>query len=62
MFKKFSQVNIRTQLSFGDLLQGAVGQRHGGILLAAAKKLWPRWLLKRLFKNHGLGLLIEARK
>lgn len=62
MFGKFSQVNIRTQLSFGDLLQGTVGQRHIGILLTLAKKMWPRRLLKILFKNHGLMLLIEARK
>ena len=62
MFDRFSQVNIRTQLSFGDLLQGAVGQRHRGILLIVAKNLWPRWLLKRIFKNHGLDLLIEARR
>ncbi|MBI3469258.1 MAG: methyltransferase domain-containing protein [Planctomycetes bacterium] len=62
MFGRFSQVSIRTQLSFGDLLQGAVGQRHGGMLLTVAKNLWPRWLLKRIFRGHGLGLLIEARK
>lgn len=62
MFGGFSQVTIRTQLSFGDLLQGAVGQRHRGMLLTAAKSLWPRWLLKRAFKNQGLCLLVEARK
>jgi SAM-dependent methyltransferase len=62
MFGRFSQVSIRTQLSCGDLLQGAVGQRHGGMLLTIAKNLWPRWLLKRIFKSHGVELLIEARK
>jgi ubiquinone/menaquinone biosynthesis C-methylase UbiE len=62
MFGRFSTVSLRTQLCFGDLLQGAVGQRHGGMLLSAAKKFWPRWLLKRVFKNHGLDLLIEATK
>jgi len=62
MFARFSQVTIKTQLSFGDLLQGAVGQRNRGLLLTLAKSLWPRWLLKRVFKNHGLCLLIEARK
>jgi hypothetical protein len=35
---------------------------HRGMLLRLAKTLWPRWLLKRVFKNHGLALLIEARK
>jgi ubiquinone/menaquinone biosynthesis C-methylase UbiE len=62
MFGKFSQVSIRSQLGFGDLLQGAVGQRHKGTLLTVAKNLWPRWLLKRIVKNHGLALLIEATK
>ncbi len=62
MFSQFGNLDIKVQLSFGDLLEGAVGQRHRGILLSIAKKLWPRRLLKALFKNHGLMLLIEARK
>jgi ubiquinone/menaquinone biosynthesis C-methylase UbiE len=62
MFKSFSRVSIRTQLSFGDLLQGGVGQRHAGMLLSAAKRVWPRWLLKRGFRECGLYLLIEATK
>lgn len=62
MFSQFSQVSIKTQLTFGDLLQGAVGQRHKGIILTLAKALWPRWLLKMICKNHGLYLLIEATK
>ncbi len=62
MFSLFSKVVIKTQLSFGDLLQGAVGQKHKSILLSIAKRLWPRKLLKLLFKNHGSMLLIEAQK
>ena len=62
MFTNFSEVKIKPQLSFGDLLKGEVGQRHRGILLNLAKKLWPRWLIKRFFANHGLYLLITARK
>jgi len=62
MFTAFTQVTARTQLSFGDLLQGAVGQRHGGILLRAAKATWPRWLIRRLFGAHGLMALVEAVK
>lgn len=57
MFDRFAHVTIRIQLGHGDLLQGAVGQRHRGILLTVAKRIWPRWLLKRSFKNHGLVLL-----
>lgn len=62
MFSQFSQVDMKVQLSIGDLLEGAVGQRHCGVLLSIAKMLWPRKLLKMLFKNHGLMLLVEAQK
>jgi hypothetical protein len=62
MVVQFSKVNIKVQLGFGDLLEGAVGQRHGGLLLSVAKRLWPRPLLRTLFKNHGLFLLIDASK
>lgn len=62
MFSKFHSVKITNQFSQGDLLIGAVGQRHRGVLLSLAKKFWPRWLIKILFKNHGLYHLIEAKK
>ncbi len=62
MFSRFSEVNTRVQLSFGDLLEGDVGERHRGVLLSVAKRLWPRKIVRRLFNNHGLLLLIEARK
>lgn len=60
LFSKFKNVKITNQFSQGDLLIGAAGQRHRGILLSLAKKFWPRWLIKKLFKHHGLYLLIEA--
>jgi len=62
LFGGFSEVRVRTLLSPGDLLQGAVGQRHRSILLTAAKALYPRWAVKRLLAHHGLYLLIEATK
>lgn len=62
MLSQFAKVDTKVQLNFGDLLEGAVGQRHRGILLSVAKRLWPRKLLRVLFKNHGLMLLIEAQK
>jgi ubiquinone/menaquinone biosynthesis C-methylase UbiE len=64
MFKAagFSQVDVRVQLSHGDLLQGNVGARHRGALLSIATTLWPRWFLKRLAPRIGLYLLIEAVK
>jgi len=62
MFRDFSALDLSTQLSFGDLLQGAVGQRHDGLLLKAARTIWPRGAIRHVFKNHGLLLLISARK
>lgn len=62
MCRMFSRVTARSQLSFGDLLQGAVGQRHPGLLLDVAKRLWPRELIRRFLPSHGLLLLIEATK
>lgn len=60
--KDFSDVHVKSELSFGDLLYGEVGQRHKGLLLSMVKKMWPRSLIRILFKNHGLALLIIARK
>ncbi len=62
LFAGFSEVRVRPQLGPGDLLQGAVGQRHRGILLEAAKAVYPRWAVRRLLPDHGLYLLIEATK
>jgi len=58
----FSRVEARPMLSFGDLLEGEVGQRHRGPLLSFAKRVYPRWLVRRLFRGQGLMLLIEAVK
>ena len=62
MFTRFSLIDARAQLSFGDLLQGSVGQRHRGLLLTLARRIWPRELLKKVMKNHGMMLLVEAKK
>lgn len=62
MFKGFSPVDMYVRLSFADLLYGAAGQRHKGVFLNIARSLWPRPLLKTIFKNHGLILCIEATK
>ncbi len=60
LFADYSQVEVSSLLTFGDLLEG-VGQRHRGPLLSMAKALYPRWLIRRLFPRHGLYLLIRAR-
>jgi SAM-dependent methyltransferase len=62
MFGTFNQATFRVQLSLGDLLEGAVGQRHQSGVLKVLKAIWPRPLIKAFFKNHGLCLLIEATK
>lgn len=62
MFSDFSSVAIDITLGLGDLLQGAVGQGHRGALLTAAKRLWPRWFIKKFLRNHGMGMMIEATK
>ncbi len=62
MFNMFSQKTVSTQLSFGDLLQGEVGQRYKGRTLQLIKALWPRWFWRIFFRRHGLCLLIDAQK
>jgi len=63
MFSNFSQADVYTELTFGDLLLGEVGRRrHSGPLLSVARALYPRWLIKRVIRNHGMGLFIAAVK
>jgi ubiquinone/menaquinone biosynthesis C-methylase UbiE len=62
LFQGFHEVSIQTVLTHADLLDSAVGQRHRGALLSLARKVWPRWLIRRLLPNAGLFMLIEARK
>ena len=62
MFSSFSDVQINTVLSHGDLLESNAGQRHQGIFLALARKIWPRELIRWLFPNAGLFLLVKAIK
>jgi len=60
LFSSFSSIDVRISLGLGDLLEGAVGQRHRSLLLSAAKAVWPRWFFRRAMKGHGLGMLITA--
>jgi SAM-dependent methyltransferase len=62
MFGAFGKVDIRTVLTHGDLLESDAGQRHQGALLRLARRMWPRPLLRRMFKSHGLFMLIVAIK
>jgi SAM-dependent methyltransferase len=60
LFDGFDAVSVHAALSPGDLLLGAAGQRHQGALLDLARRVYPRWAVKRLFGRFGLHLLIEA--
>ncbi|QOG17180.1 class I SAM-dependent methyltransferase [Bradyrhizobium sp. SEMIA] len=51
---------MEVQLSPGDLLSGATGQRHRGRLLSIARRLWPRRILRSVARPLGLYLMIEA--
>lgn len=62
LFNKFIIKRINTPLGHGDLLTANDGQRHRGILLSIAKKLWPRYILRKLFSQNGLGMMIEVEK
>jgi len=58
----FADVQINTVLTHGDLLESGAGQRHRGVLLDTARRIWPRWLIRRLAPGMGLFMLITARK
>jgi len=62
MFSAFKSADISTVLTHGDLLESAAGQRHGGILLSVARLIWPRTLLRKWAKGHGLFMMIQAIK
>ena len=61
---RFSEPEFKVMLSFGDVLQGAAGQRHKGLMLTTAKAVYPRRLVRALGKvlPFGLMLLIRAKK
>ena len=62
MFSGADCIEIRTVLTHGDLLTSDAGQRHQGMALSVARTMWPRFLIRRFFKNHGLFMLIRGRK
>ena len=62
LFGRFTDVRVQPELSFGDLLEGKVGQRHQGLALSMAKALWPRSFIRRALPRLGLYLLIDARR
>lgn len=57
----FTTVRTSVELSGGDLLIGAAGQRHEGAILRVARRVWPRPLIRRFGRRLGLFLMVEAR-
>lgn len=62
LFSKFIGVDIAVQLTHGDLLTSGAGQRHRGWLLALARRIWPRRLIRTFFPGQGLFMIIRAVK
>ncbi|MEQ8363060.1 MAG: class I SAM-dependent methyltransferase [Cyclobacteriaceae bacterium] len=62
LFKAFDEVQIETVLTHGDLLSSGAGQRHKGILLNIARKIYPRFIIRNLFSKNGLFMLIRLTK
>lgn len=61
LFSGARAVSARTVLTHGDLLESAAGQRHEGLAISLARRIWPRKLLQWAFPKLGLFLLIEGR-
>jgi len=62
LFPGAAGIDVRTVLTHGDLLTSEAGQRHKGMMLSVARAIWPRFLIRRFFKDHGLFMLIRGRK
>ena len=62
LFNGFTDIELDSVLTHGDLLESDAGQRHRGVFLSIARMVWPRWLLRRCFVKNGLFLMIRARK
>lgn len=61
MFKPFRSVEVRTQLTWGDLLWVSPKARHPWYFRLAAK-LFPRWLVAHTGNRFGFYMPIEAVK
>lgn len=62
LFEGATTVQVRSVLTHADLLESGAGQRHEGGLLALARKVWPRALIRQLLPGWGLFLLVDGVK
>ncbi|WP_207199491.1 class I SAM-dependent methyltransferase [Rhodoplanes elegans] len=62
LFAGAADVRITTVLTHGDLLASGAGQRHRGLALTVARRVFPRALVRKLLPGWGLFMLISGRK
>ncbi len=62
LFPDVDDLEMRVELTHGDLLASSAGQRHQGMMLSIARLVWPHWLIKRLLSNLSLFLLLSGDK
>lgn len=62
LFRQFSDINVRTQLSHGDLLKMRPSGKYQHWHHQLAWKLYPRWAIEKTGSRFGTGLFIEATK
>lgn len=62
LFAEFTSVSVSIELSPGDLLIGAAGQRHAGAALSILRRCWPRPFIRRYMRSFGLFLLVDAKR
>lgn len=58
----FKEISLKTKLGPGDLLTIRPSKRYEGLIYKLIWKVYPRWLVRILGDQFGLGLLIEASK
>ncbi len=62
LFAQFTSIKVGITLGHADLMSSPVGQRHQGMLLRVARRLWPRWFIRRYLPWAGLTMTIRATK
>lgn len=62
LFRAFSSVRIRPQLSHGDLLKMRPSPKYASAPYRLLWAAYPRWLVRVTGNHFGTGLLVEATK
>ncbi|MBL0701394.1 MAG: hypothetical protein JJV92_10995 [Desulfosarcina sp.] len=56
----FEKIGLKTKLGPGDLLTIRPSKRYEGLIYKLMWKVYPRWLVRLLGDQFGLGLLITG--